>query len=114
MSNSLDAGRVGGFSLLFSCDVYNAAMASVDRECALSQWSLCAILRIRRPLVRYDKMRYLERTAASAQAAASCSDSKKLYTIVKSLAGPSAHPISTIRDETGRLLTDAGEVRSRW
>lgn len=107
-----------GLAMCFWLDdvsrVCSASLMMVDRECAQSRRALRAFLSVRKPFIRRDKLHSLGQIADTAQRASNCGDTKKLYSIVQSLAGKGTAPIKAIADETGRILTCDGEVRSRW
>ena len=79
------------------------ALARLDRRAALHLSALRKLMRLRRPLVRRDKSLALDERAAEAQRAADAGHGRRLYGMVRSLAGRSPAPLKGIQDTDGRF-----------
>jgi hypothetical protein len=76
--------------------------------------SLGKLVRLRRPLLLYDRQVSLLTAADAAQKAADNNETRKLYSIVKGLAGKEAAPLSGIKHEDGSTIIDSSETTARW
>ena len=62
-----------------------------------------------------DKNQYWEKIAEDMEAAASRSDTRKMYQLLKSIRSKSHKPTSTsVEDENGKLLSNNTEIINRW
>lgn len=91
------------------CQLRKLQMQLVQHQTVLSKF-----VRLRRPLLKWDRQQTRHAAAAVAQAAAEHGGSKKLYSIGKSLASKPPTPIKGIKNEDGDLITDAAQSRDRW
>ena len=83
-------------------------------QAALTYRALDKFTKIRRPLLKWDRMQSICNIVGDAQDAADRNDGKKLYSLVKGLAGKEASPLRGIRDENGVMITDSSETLQRW
>ena len=81
---------------------------------AVSLHILPRIVKMKRPMLAYDRRVALMLTAVKAQKAADRNDSKLVFSIVKGLAGKDASPLKGIRNAAEELLTDEARSRDRW
>ena len=66
-------------------------------------------------LAKNDKNQYWEKIAKDIEAAASRSDTRKMYQLLKSIRSKSHKPTSTsVEDENGKLLLNNTKIINRW
>ena len=70
--------------------------------------------KLRERALLYDRVASLEAAANDGAKAAATNDTRKLYMIVKSLAGVSVKPAAGICDEVGIMLEDKAAISDRW
>ena len=78
-----------------------------------SQLTSCA-LRRKSVLVAQDRRVRLIGAAQAAESAIERNDPHEAYRIVRSLAGLVPRPLRGVKDEDGKLITDACATRERW
>jgi hypothetical protein len=93
---------------------YHVHAQRASMAIAQTMHSLDKLVRIRRPLLLFDRRAALLVAADAAQRAAENNDSRKLYSIVKSLAGRETAPLRGIKHEDGSMINDAAETTARW
>ena len=76
--------------------------------------ALAQCILARRPLLKWERLRSLQAAAVAAQHAADRNDSKKVFSIARSLGGRPLAPLKSIAHETGSILSDDGQTRDRW
>ena len=81
-----------------ACNLYNTICAKSDLQLAKLERNLWVICRLRAQYVAMDKIKSIENSAGEAQAAADANDSKKLFSIVRRLAGVSNKALNTLKD----------------
>ena len=80
---------------------------------AQTMHSLDKLVQIRRPLLLFDRRAALLAAADAAQRAAENNDSRKLYSIVKGMAGRETVPLRGIKHEKTYMINDAAETTAR-
>jgi hypothetical protein len=94
--------------------IADRALTIIDSKTATAQFALYKVMKLRRPLIRRDKLAALDEKAATAASASAAGNSKKLYSIVRTLSGQPAAPAKCVADADGNVLTDASAARDHW
>ena len=97
-----------------ACNLYNSVCSRSDLRLATIERNLCMVCRLRTQYVALDKVTSIENAAAEAQSAADANDSKKLFSIVRRLAGAPARALNTLKDATGKIVSSAADQAVLW
>ena len=81
---------------------------------ASSELALTRIVRLRRPMLKWDRQQSLLKHAKDAQYAADTNHTKKLFGIVSSFSGKAPSPLKMITDENGQTIEDSKDAVLRW
>ena len=96
------------------CNLYNAICTKSDLRIAMLERNLWIACRLRAQYVALDKVASIENAAIDAQNAANANDSKKLFTIVRRLAGVPARALTTLKDAAGNIVSSAADLAVLW
>jgi hypothetical protein len=99
---------------LSSCNLYDAICAKTDWKIAILERNLKIACRLRSHYVAQDKVASIEGAAADAQSAADANDSKKLFSIVRRLAGVPSRALNTLKDASGKIVSAASDLATLW
>ena len=97
-----------------TCNLYDSICAKTDWRIALLERNIRLACKIRAQYVVCDKVASIENAADEAQAAADANDSKKLFTIVRRLAGVPMKALNTLKDAGGNIISSSADLVALW
>ena len=97
-----------------ACNLYNTICTKSDLRIAMLDRNLWACCRLRSQYIAQDKVASIENAANEAQQAADANDSKKLFTIVRRLAGVPARALNTLKDASGKVVSSTADLATLW
>ena len=97
-----------------ACCLYERTCRRSDRRIAMLEYNLKMACKVKAKYVALDKVASIEAAADEAQMAANANDSKMLFSIVRRLSGTPARALSTLKDESGNVISSNDELVARW
>ena len=99
-------------SVPLAISIFNSQMPALCMHSLAWHLACFRLVRAKPPSVKRDRIAELERMAAEAESCSS--DGKKLYSIVRKLAGTGSKPLAGINGEDGEPLTDKADITASW
>jgi exonuclease III len=100
--------------VMSSCSLYDSVCAKTDWKIALLERNIRTACRLRAQYVVCDKVASIENAADDAQSAANANDSKKLFSIVRRLAGVPQRALNTLKDAAGKVVSSSSDLAALW
>ena len=112
--SSGSSGHVILCSATAACRTFESVFRNTDWHIAALERNLWSCCRLRGQYIACDKAASIENAAEEAQRAADSNDSKKLFTIVRRLAGVPARSLSTLKDAAGKVVSSSADLVVLW